>query len=69
VNYLLKTYFGMRVYVEIDGKLMRTKKRVAIPEPRHSQLLAWLGRWRVEDFVLPINVYFGRCRLEVSGKH
>jgi hypothetical protein len=67
VNYLIKTFHGKRVYKEEDGKRVRTHKKVAIPEPRHSEYLLWLSRWRIEDFVLPIHVFFGSDRLRVSA--
>jgi len=69
INYLLKSYFGMRVYVlDEDGNLVRTRQRTAIPEPRQTDLIAWLSRWRIEDFVLPLNLYFGRDCLMVSRR-
>ncbi len=68
INYLLKSFFGKRVYRLEEGQYIRTKERVCIPEPRHSELLVWLARWSIDDFVLPVNLYFGQGRLEVSSR-
>jgi|GEM_PF-5273432 len=67
-NYLPKTYFGCRVYRLERGQYIRTAKRVRIPEPRHSEMLLWLARWSIDDFVLPVNLYFGQGQLEVSSR-
>lgn len=66
-NYLVKDYIGQHVHiVDNDGVYVRTRQRAAMPEPRNSEMIAWLARWSIDDFVLPINVYFGRDRLELS---
>jgi hypothetical protein len=68
INYLVKTFHGKRVYVEENGEYVRTGRRVAIPEPRHSEYLMWLSRWKIEDFVLGVHLYFSTDRLLISEK-
>lgn len=68
VNYLVKSFHGKRVYASEAGKLVRTGKKAAMPEPRHSEYLMWLSRWKIEDFVLSVHLYFSKDRLLISKK-
>lgn len=66
VNYLIKTFHGKRVYREEGGEPVRTGQKVAVPEPRRSEYLLWLSRWRIDDIVLSVHLFFGKDRLQVS---
>ena len=66
VNYLVKIFFGMQVYLEKNGVLERQQRRIAVPARRQAELLAWLKQWKIDDFVLTVGLYFGKDRLLVS---
>lgn len=68
IEYLIKNYFGMRAHAVIDGKRVRVGKRVSVPDRRQAELLAWLARWKIDDFILTCRLYFGENRIRVRRR-
>lgn len=68
INYLIKSYFAKRVYAQVNENLIRTGKKVALPSHREVELLLWLNRWKIDDFVLSVHLYYGRYGLKVSRR-
>lgn len=68
VNYLIKTYFGMRVYHETNGKMRRGKGHLALPDRLEAEFLVWLSKWSFDDFVLTNGLYLGKKCLQISTR-
>lgn len=67
--YLLKSFWPSRWEGEIDGEHSRQKHRSRIPEPRHSQWLLWMDRWRLSDLCVLHGLEVGSEGLRFTEKY
>ena len=57
LTYLLQGFWPSRAeYSDEAGKVSRQRKKRRIVEPRHTEVLLWLNRWRPRDLVLLIGL-------------
>lgn len=57
ITYLLQSFWPARaLFISEDGKRIRVRQKSRIKEPRHSQGLLWLDRYRLEDLTLMIGL-------------
>jgi hypothetical protein len=67
ITYLLKPFWSARWEGQVNGRSVRGRRAGRIPEPRHSQALLWLDRWRLQDITLMIGVSVRRNGLQLSS--
>ncbi|QOV93444.1 hypothetical protein [Novosphingobium sp. ES2-1] len=56
VTYLLQSFWPARAVISKDGSRFRVRRKGRIKEPRHSQVLMWLDKHRLEDITLMIGL-------------
>ena len=68
LTYVLKSFWSARWEGKINEQWVRQTLRSRIPEPRHSQLLLWLDKWRLQDLCLMMRLRVGKDGLQPTPK-
>ncbi|WP_408587698.1 hypothetical protein [Novosphingobium sp.] len=56
ITYLLQSFWPARAVISAAGSRYRVRRKGRIKEPRHSQVLMWLDKHRLEDLTLMIGL-------------
>lgn len=68
-TYIAQSFWPERVAFEnVDGKDKRQRDKRRIEEPRHTEVLLWLDRWRLRDTCLLMGIQVTRGGLRATNR-